>query len=133
MSTVFGPKGLADEPSTLLLGSGTIEKGRGVVRGADADRGVRAGANAEIIGVALDDEDVVDRAFGVYYKPGANVQVEIGAAVAVDARLTTNATGQFVTATAGQNVSAIAREAGTAAGQYIVAQFVEPKTARVAP
>ena len=47
-----------------------------------------------------------------------------GAAFAIDAKLTTDASGRFVTATSGQNVWAKALEAATAADQLVAIEVV---------
>lgn len=130
--TTFGPKGYAEDFTTLLLGSGTVEKGRGVVYGADDSHCVRAGAAAVIVGVSVEDETVAEKAVPVAYKPGDNILVEAGAAFANNAKLTTNASGQFITAVTGNPVCAVSRKAATAAGQYVPATLVDAKTAPVA-
>lgn len=123
MSAVHGNKG-ALLGSTLQAGlANDIIQYRGVKRGADADHGVRATANSVNLGVAMDNQDNINKSFPLAHRAGEMVTVEIGAAVAIEARLATDANGRFITATTGQNVTAIAREAGTTLGQLIVAEL----------
>lgn len=64
--------------------------------------------------------------------PVARVKVKAGAAFAVNALLTTDASGRFVTATTGQNVCAKALKAAAALGDIVEARWFGP-TGRVAP
>jgi hypothetical protein len=130
MSTVFGPKG-ALLGSTLLAGlANDIIQYRGVKRGADADHGVKATANSVNLGIAVDNQDNINRSFPIAHRPGELVTAQSGAAVAIDSLLTTDATGRLVVATTGQNAFAVAREAATLADQLFTVELI---AARLAP
>lgn len=118
-STTTGPKG-PQQGNTAIAGT-VIVYGTGVKRGADQNTFVQGTANSVNLGIATDNEDTIGRAFQ-YAGPGERVEGRIGAAVALDALLTTDANGKLVTATTGQNVTAYAREAGTAADQLIAVE-----------
>lgn len=124
MSAVHGNKG-ALLGSTLLAGlANDIIQYRAVKRGADADHGVRATAASVNLGIAVDNQDNINKSFPLAHRAGELVQAEIGAAVAMDALLASDANGRLITATTGQSVTAIAREAGTTLGQLIVVEVV---------
>lgn len=82
-----------------------------------------AGETVLGIGIMTNDETIAS---------GADVDIQIkdiglvkaGAAIAKGAELAVNASGLFVTATAGQYVAAIALEAAAAANVYIKARLV---------
>lgn len=92
-------------------------------RGVDVNGNQIAAAGARAYGVATDDYSADDAALAVPQKKKlacvtlGTALAELGGAVAKGDRLTTDNVGRFVTATAGQEVSAIAREGG-ALGDY---------------
>lgn len=102
--------------------------GLGVIRGTANDQVNLAGAApTRILGVtdvgtnsAIGDATAIRRAM-----PGRRAYVQIGAAVAIDAYLTTNASGQFITATTGQKALARAEAVGAAAGDLLAATFLD--------
>lgn len=114
--TTIGPKG-AQQPNTAIAG-GAIVYGTAVKRGADETTAVQATAASVNLGIATDDQDTSGRAFP-YAGPGELVEGRVGAAVTLDALLTSDANGKLVTAASGNPVTAIAREAATAADQLI--------------
>lgn len=117
----MGPKG--GLLATTLLAGAAIVKNRFVKRGADADHCIPATLNSVNIGVAEDDQDTIDRPVRVVHRQGELVEVEASAAIALDALLTSDATGKAVTATVGQIVCGIARSVATAAGQLVVVEL----------
>lgn len=124
MSAVHGNKG-ALLGSTLLAGlANDIIQYRAVKRGADADHGVRGTAASVNLGIAMDNQDNINKSFPIAHRAGELVQAEVGAAVAIDALLASDANGRFITATVGQSVTAIAREAATTLSQLIVVELV---------
>lgn len=125
-TTTMGPKG-GHRPNTAISG-GAIVYGCGVKRGADATHAVAATANSSNLGISLDDVAVAERAFSFVDQPGEIVEVRAGAAFALDALLATDAAGKFVTATTGQNVTARALQAATAADQLLPARLMAQGT-----
>lgn len=121
MSTTSGPKGVL---GTTYLAGGVIVKNRFVKQGADADHVVQATAASVNVGVATDNQDNTEKVVSVLQKPGETVRIEAGAAFALGAKLASDANGKAVLATTGQPVSAIAREASTAATQLVVCELV---------
>jgi hypothetical protein len=119
-----GPKG-AILPMTALAGA-AITANRAVKRGATADAVIPATANSLNIGIAEDNQDTVGKAVKVAHRPGEIVTAVAGAAIAADARVTSDATGRMVTATTGQNVMAFAREAAGGAGELIAVELAAP-------
>jgi hypothetical protein len=91
-----------------------------VVLNATGTLDVAGAAAPRILGVLIDDP-----------KPGRNGTVQhrdvtkviVGAAVAAGANLMTNASGQFITATAGNAIVAQALQAGAGAGSVIAARI----------
>lgn len=126
MSTVFGPKG-AMLGSTLLAGlANDIIQYRAVKRGADADHGVRATAAAVCLGIAMDNQDNINKSFPLAHRSGELVTAEVGAAVAQDVRLAADANGRLILAVTGNPVVAFSREAATTLGQLIVVELAPP-------
>lgn len=124
MSAVHGNK-TALFGSTLKAGlANDIIQYRAVKRGADADHGVRATAASACLGIAMDNQDNIEKSFPLAHRPGEIVQAEIGAAVAIDVRLTPDANGRLITAITGNPVVAFSREAGTTLGQLIAVELV---------
>lgn len=123
MSTAYGPKGPLF-PSTLRAGA-AITANRAVKRGATLDDAIPATAASVNVGIAMDNQDEVGAAVGVAHRPGELVTAESGAAFALDAKLTSDATGRLITAAATNPVTAIAREAATAAGELVCVELVQ--------
>jgi hypothetical protein len=120
-SAISGPKDLPDD--TYVAG-GAILKHRGVKRGADLSTVVQSTAGSDFIGVSYDDQDTTGRTVPVTSKPGKKVYGEAGAAFSLDVALKTNASGQFIAAaTAADIIVAYARQAATAAAQYVVIEI----------
>lgn len=120
-SVTSGPK-TALHPTTYIAGA-AITKHRAVKRGADANTVILGTANSLNVGIAADDQDTAGRTVLVGHRPGEMVTVEAGAAFALDAFLTSDANGRLVTATTGQQVCAVAREAATAVSQLVAAEI----------
>ena len=112
-----GPKS-ALQPNTFLAGAAVVRY-RAVKRGADENSVVPGTANSLNLGIAEDSQDTIGRSLRVADRPGEQVLGEVGAAVALDALLASDANGRLVTATTGQNVIAIARQAGAVLGDLI--------------
>lgn len=80
------------------------------------------GANSTtFLGVLIDDPKQGEP--GTAVVAGAQ-KAKAGAAFAIDAKLTTDATGRFVTATSGQNVWAKALEAASAANELVAIEVM---------
>lgn len=124
--TAYGPKG-ARHATTLLAGTVPILYGIAVKRGADANHCVPGTANSVNLGIALENQDTAERPLAIAHAPGELVEGRVGAAVAIDALLTSDAAGKLVTATTGQIVTAIARDAATAVDQLIPVELVGPR------
>lgn len=118
-TTTMGPKGPRNQ-NTAIAG-GVIIYGTAVKRGADQNTLVQATANAACVGIATDAQDTTGHAFP-FAGPGAIVEGRSSAAFALDALLASDANGKLLTATTGQNVVAIAREAATAADQWVAVE-----------
>jgi hypothetical protein len=124
-NVISGPKG-PKSPTTYLAGA-AIVYGTGVKRGADANTVIPATAASANIGVATDDQPTVGRTVPVAHRPGEMVEVRAGAAFALDALLTTDAAGKFITAATTNPVTAVARQAATAVDQLVPAEIVGPR------
>lgn len=122
-NVVSGPQG-GMRPKTGIAGA-AIAKGQVLKRGADANTLIpnTAGTIASI-GVALDDQDTANRSFMYEDEAGKTVSVRSGAAFALDAKLSSDASGRAITAIATHIPFAIAREAATAADQWVVAELI---------
>lgn len=107
-----GPKGPLF-PNTYRSGA-AIVKNRAVMRGADLNHAIQATANAVPLGMATDNQQTAERPVTVADRSGERVLGAAGAAFALDALLTSDANGRYVTATTGQKVHAIARQAALA-------------------
>lgn len=118
-TTTFGPKG-ARRANTAIAGTAIVE-GTAVKRGADQNTAVQATAASANLGIAVDNQDTVGRAFP-FAGPGEQVIGRSGGAFALDALLASDANGKLVTATTGQAVTAIAREAATAGDQWVAVE-----------
>jgi hypothetical protein len=116
-NTTHGPKG-ALQPSTLIAGA-AIVRGTFVKRGADQNTAIPGTANSRNIGIATEDQDTIGRTFSVAHRPGEIVEGRASAAIALDAYVTSDATGKMVTATTGQLAGGICRQAATAVDQLV--------------
>ena len=112
-------------PKSYLAGA-AVQQYRAVKAGADPSHVVPATAASLNRGIAWDNQDTVDRAVLVAEDPSDKPLWESGAAYAAEAKLTSDATGRAVTATAGQPVLAFAIEAATGAGQLRTVRLVPP-------
>ncbi len=122
--SVTGPKVLF--PTTLLAGAAIVVN-RFIKRGADQNTGVLATAAApNILGVSWDNQDNVGRTFPLVNRAGEFPLMQCGAVVALDAPVTSDATGRCVTATTGQPVRGYARQPSTAIDQLIVIELAPP-------
>jgi hypothetical protein len=119
--SVAGPKGAI--LGTTYKAGAAITKARILKRGADKNTAILGTANAAPLGVAMDNQDEVGSAVLVAHRAGEMVQVESGAAVALDAAVASDATGRAVTATTGQLAIGYLREAATAAGELCVLEL----------
>ncbi len=128
MASVHGSK-TALFASTLKAGLATdIIQYRTVKRGADMDHGVRGTAAAVCLGIAMDNQDNIEKSFPLAHRAGEIVQGEVGAAVAIDAKLASDANGRLITAVSTNPVVAIAREAATTLSQLIAVELVAAGT-----
>lgn len=125
-NVVTGPKG--PHRANTGISGGAIVRGRAIKRGADANTFVAATANSVNAGIAVDDQDTTGRTFPFVDQPGEIVEGRVGAAVALDAYLTSDADGSLVTATVGQNIVAQALQAATAANQLIPVKLFPTRT-----
>lgn len=128
-NVISGPKGPL-MPNTAIAGA-AILRGIAVKRGADGNTAIPGTANSVNLGIATDDQDTVGRTFSYAHRPGEIVEGRVGAAVAVDTYVTSDAAGKLVTATTGQLACGITRQAATAADQLIPveltpARFIAP-------
>jgi hypothetical protein len=121
--TTMGPKG-GHRPNTAIAG-GAIVRGTGVKRGADATTLVQATAASVNQGIAIDDQPTTGRAFAFVDQPGEIVEVRAGAAFALDALLTTDASGKLITAATTNPVTAHALQAATAVDQLVPARLAQ--------
>jgi hypothetical protein len=123
-NTVTGPKG-ALMPNTAIAGA-AIQRGTFVKRGADLNTAIPGTANSRNLGIAIDDQDTIGRTFSYAHRPGEIVEGRASAAIALDAYVTSDATGKMVTATTGQLAGGIARQAATALDQLIPIELTPP-------
>lgn len=118
---VTGPKVLF--PTTQLAGA-VINSGQIVKRGADVNTAIPAtGSSATILGVAYDNQPNIGYAFPLVNRAGEMPLVIAGAAISLDAPVTSDANGNAVTAATGNTVVGVARQAATAAQQLIVIEL----------
>lgn len=111
--------------STMVAGA-AITRARAVKRGADSNTAVPATAGSTAIGIAMDHQERVGAAFPFVHRPGEVVNVEAGAAFALDAKLAPDANGRLIAAGAGVAAIAVAREAATALGDLVAAELLGP-------
>jgi hypothetical protein len=83
------------------------------------------------MGIALDDQDTVGRTVSIADHPGEIVEIAVGAAVALDAPLKSDANGRAITAVSTNRPYAIALRAASASGQLIPAKLLDPRSAVV--
>lgn len=107
----------------------TLTPGIAVIRGTAADQVTLSGAGpARIVGTLDIDENlpaIGDTVPVNLAAAGDTTYVQSGAAFAVDALLSVNASGQFITATTAQKVLARALAAAAAAGELVPAIFAD--------
>lgn len=127
---INGPKG-AKEPAVALVGA-AVKKGHAVKRGADVEHVIHGTAGAVCVGIATDDQDTAEKPVSYAHRPGERVVACAGAAFAVDALLKSDGTGKLVTAVAGDNVVAIAREAAGADLDLVCVEIVGSAASLVA-
>jgi hypothetical protein len=122
--TVTAPQ-LGIEPKTYIAGA-AIARGQLLKRGADLNTVIPNTADTIVtIGVAADDQDTAGRTVQVHTHPGETVLVRAGAAFALDAKLSSDASGRAITATGlSKQYTLIAREAATAADQLVSAELL---------
>lgn len=123
--TTMGPKG-GHRPNTGISGA-AIVRGTAVKRGADQNTVIPATAASVNLGIAVDDQPTVGRTVPFVDQPGEIIEGRAGAAFALDALLTSDAAAKFVTATTGQAVTAVAKQAATAVDQLVPVQLVGPR------
>jgi hypothetical protein len=117
-----GPKG-ALFPTTYRAGA-AVSRCRMVKRGADADHIIHnAAATTRSLGITEETQATVDMPVRIAHRPGELVRVEAGAAFALDAFLTSDATGRAIGAATGNQVTAIARQAAAAAGDLVLCEI----------
>jgi hypothetical protein len=121
--TTMGPKG-GHRPNTAIAGT-AIVRGTAVKRGADLNTLVQATAASVNQGIATDNQDTVGRTFPFVDQPGEIVEARVGAAVALDALLTTDASGRLITAATTNPVIAHALQAATAADQLVPVRLAQ--------
>ena len=111
------------------LQTGTITPGLAVLRGAAADQSALAGAAPlALLGVADLEQNTsnVGDTVGVrLWVPGGIAYVQAGAAIAIDAKLSVNAAGQFITGVATQKALAKALAAAAVATDLIPVVFLD--------
>jgi hypothetical protein len=119
------------DPSARIAGFraqvATLTPGLAVIRGTASDQANVAGALATLL-LGVVDLDVQSPAIGIaaairLWQPGEIAYVVSGAAIAVDALLTTNASAQFVTCASTNKVLARALAPAAAAGELIPVIF----------
>lgn len=118
---VTGPN--VAHPRTITAGAAVIRH-RFVKRGADADKAIPATAASINLGVALDNQDTVGGTFPIADHAGDRPLVEAGAAIVLDAVVTSDAQGRAVTATSGQPISGRARSVAGAAGDLVIVELI---------
>lgn len=122
MPSTMGPKGAL--LGTTMLAGAAIIRGRAVKRGADKNTAIHATLASPTVGLALDNQDNVGKAFPVAHREGEMVLAVAGAAFAIDAELTPDANGRLIAAVTTNKVCAIAREAATALDQLITVEWL---------
>ena len=118
----MGPKG-ALMPTAYVAGAAIVAC-RILKAGADADHAVHASAASSVpIGISEEDQPTAELPVRVAHRPGELVRVEAGAALSAAAKLTSDSTGRAITATTGNQVVGIARNAALAAGDLITVEI----------
>lgn len=122
MPAAIGPKG-ALMPSAIRVGA-AVEANRIIKRGADKDHAVLSTAiSTGMMGITEEAQATVDKPVRYAHRPGELVRLEAGAAVALDAKVTSDGTGRGTTAAATNPYIAIAREAAAAAGDLFLVEI----------
>ena len=122
MPSTAGPKGAL--LGTTYLAGAAIIRGRAVKRGADKNTAIHATLASPALGVAMDNQDNVGKAFPVAHRPGEMILAVAGAAFAIDVELTPDANGRLIAAIATNKVCAVSREAATAIDQLITVEWL---------
>lgn len=117
----MGPKGPINL-NTAIAGT-AIVLGTAVKRGADQSTVVQATANSQNLAIAYDNQDTIGRRVQIAGS-GCSVLGRVGAAVALDALLASDANGKLITATTTQFAIARALEAATAVDQLIAIEVL---------
>lgn len=118
----IGPKG-ALMPSSVRAGA-AITACRFLKRGADDSHAVHNTAATIIpLGISEMDQPTADKPCRYAHRSGELVELEAGAAIALDALLTSDGTGRGTTAATGNQYGAIARQAAAAAGDLICVEI----------
>lgn len=123
--TAYGPKGARH--GTTLLAGGAVVYGCAVKRGADVNHCVAGTAASVNLGIALEDQGTAEQPVAIAHTPGEIVEGRVGAAVAIDTLVTSDANGKLVAATTGQAATGITRQAATAVDQLIPIELVGPR------
>lgn len=117
-----GPKG-ALFPTAYRAGA-AITACRAVKRGADADSVIHnAAATTPSLGISEEDQATVGKPVRIAHRPGEMVRWAAGAAIALDALLTSDANGRAVTAAATNQVTAKARQAAAVLDDLILVEI----------
>jgi hypothetical protein len=127
MASQHGPKGAL--LGTTLIAGAAVNAGRVIKRGADASHAItNTAATIRPLGIAADSASAAEESLPVAHRPGEVVLGVSGAAVALDAEVTSDASGKLVTAAGGGTnwVVGLAREAPTATDQYFAVELVSP-------
>ena len=107
-------------PRTYAAGAAAMGKGLGVVRGADDNHVVIAGANVAVLGFV--DEANINAGDAIGIIEAGEFYAPIGAGVTGGQYLITNGSGQLIpTSASGDNIVAMALTSGVNPGDYIVA------------
>lgn len=122
-----GPKGPQITESLLPTAVTGYTRGLAVTYGADAYHATLAAAAGEAI-VGLIAEDAVSAQNPILVIEFGQAVAQIGAAVAANAFLAVNASGQLVTAVSTNHVVARALEAGSTVGDYIAVIVLDGAT-----
>src|SRR5688500_11485833 len=114
-------------PKSHLVGA-AVQQYRAVKKGADENHVVQATAASSNIGIAWDNQDTVDRPVSVVEDISDKPLWEAGATFGAGVKLTSDASGRAVLATAAQPVTAFSIKAATAVGQLVTVRLVPEGT-----
>jgi hypothetical protein len=117
-----GPKG-ALFPTTYRAGAAIVAS-RILKRGADADSVIHnTAATIVSLGISEEAQATIGKPVRVAHRPGELVRVAAGAAIALDALLTSDANGRAVTAAATNQYVAVARQAAAVLDDLILCEI----------